>query len=67
MSDQSNYVRTALRLPPELHRKVHAMADASDRSFNDQLIHLIRMSMRDEAEAALRRLNELSEEMGQEL
>lgn len=39
---QSQYVKTALRLPPELHRAVHEAAQQQDRTFNGQLIALLR-------------------------
>ena len=35
---QDEYVRTALRLPPDLHNKVHQAADAAGRSFNAEII-----------------------------
>lgn len=48
---QSNFVKTALRLPPELHAEVHAAAEAEDRTYNAQLIHMLhraQASLRDE-------------------
>jgi hypothetical protein len=41
-SSQEDYARTALRMPRDLHQAVHAAAKAEDRSFNGQLIALIR-------------------------
>lgn len=39
--DQSEFVKTALRLPPALHAAVHDAAEESGRSYNAQLIALI--------------------------
>ena len=35
---QDDYVRTALRLPPNLHAQIHASARTSGRTFNAELI-----------------------------
>lgn len=35
---QDEYIRTALRLPPELHQRIHQAADKAGRSFNAELI-----------------------------
>lgn len=43
--DQSNFVKTALRLPPELHAAVHACAKESGRSYNGELIALIEAAL----------------------
>lgn len=37
-SPQDEYIKTSLRLPRELHEKVHASAREHGRSFNDELI-----------------------------
>ncbi|CAN7680789.1 Arc family DNA-binding protein [Pseudorhodoferax sp. LjRoot39] len=39
--DQKNFVKTALRLPPELHMAVHASAQKKGRSYNAELVALI--------------------------
>ena len=39
--DQSDFIKTALRLPPSLHAAVHAAAKRSGRSFNAELLDLI--------------------------
>lgn len=36
--DQKNFVKTALRLPPELHAAAHEAAQNSGRSYNAELI-----------------------------
>lgn len=35
---QDDYVRTSLRLPPELHNRMREAAMQADRSLNDELI-----------------------------
>lgn len=44
-SSQAEYAKTALRLPRELHQAVHAAAKAQERTFNSQLIVLIREAL----------------------
>lgn len=39
--DQSEFIKTALRLPPALHAAVHASAKETGRSYNAELIALI--------------------------
>lgn len=39
--DQKNFIKTALRLPPELHAAVHESAQKNGRSYNAELIALI--------------------------
>lgn len=38
MALQDEYIKTALRLPPDLHERVHQAADKAGRSFNSELI-----------------------------
>lgn len=42
IQQQADWARTALRLPRDLHREVHEAARAEDRSFNGQVVSLIR-------------------------
>lgn len=35
---QDDFIRTALRLPPDLHRAIHEASDAAQRSFNAEII-----------------------------
>lgn len=44
--DQKNFVKTALRLPPELHAAVHESAQKNGRSYNAELVELIQRSLR---------------------
>ncbi|MGJ7484312.1 Arc family DNA-binding protein [Variovorax sp. LT2P21] len=39
--DQSEFIKTALRLPPALHAAVHASAEEAGRSYNAELIALL--------------------------
>lgn len=42
--DQTNFVKTALRLPPELHESLHAAAQSSGRSYNAQIIETLQQA-----------------------
>lgn len=42
--DQKNFVKTALRLPPELHATVHEAAQKNGRSYNAELLERIQGS-----------------------
>lgn len=42
MQPQINYVKTALRLPKEVHKAIHTARLQSDRSFNSEIIHQLR-------------------------
>lgn len=44
IAQQDEYIRTALRLPPDLHARVHEAADKAGRSFNAELIARIAAS-----------------------
>jgi hypothetical protein len=41
---QDEYVRTSLRLPPDLHEQLLAAASKADRSLNDELIARLKES-----------------------
>lgn len=47
---QEDYVRTALRVPPELHAQVHEQARRAGRTFNAQLVHMLQGYMEQELE-----------------
>ncbi|RRU74154.1 hypothetical protein [Stenotrophomonas maltophilia] len=38
---QADFVKTALRIPPDLHARVHQAAEADGRTYNAQLVHII--------------------------
>tara|TARA_B100001105_G_scaffold236652_1_gene212619 strand:+ start:24236 stop:24409 length:174 start_codon:yes stop_codon:yes gene_type:complete len=42
---QDDYAKTALRLPRDLHRAVHEAAKQQDRSFNGQIVALLRAAL----------------------
>lgn len=41
---QDDYIRTALRVPPELHARIHESAKASGRTFNAELVSRLEAS-----------------------
>lgn len=41
-ANQATYIRTALRIPPDLHKIVHDSAKAQDRTFNGQLLAMLK-------------------------
>ncbi|MCR8961181.1 Arc family DNA-binding protein [Variovorax sp. S2] len=43
--DQKNFVKTALRLPPEVHEAMHAAAQASGRSYNAEIVSRLEASL----------------------
>jgi predicted DNA-binding protein len=42
---QKDFVKTAIRLPPEVHKKLHAEAEASGRTFNAEMVGRLSMSL----------------------
>jgi len=55
MRKQEDYVKTALRVPPDVHQAVHAAAKTAERTFNAEIIHRLRSSFqpaRQQPEAA---------------
>lgn len=44
MATQDNYIRTALRVPPELHAKLHEAAKAANRTFNAEIVERLEAS-----------------------
>lgn len=39
---QATYIKTAIRMPPDLHKVVHESAKAQDRTFNGQLLAMLK-------------------------
>ena len=39
MASQNDYIRTALRVPPVLHAKIHESAKESGRTFNAEILN----------------------------
>lgn len=58
--DQSNYVKTALRLPPEVHAAVHESAQKNGRSYNAELVDLVQQSLTAKAQVENQRTLETS-------
>jgi len=46
LKTQADFVKTALRMPPDLHRQVHEAADVADRTFNAEILHRLRESFK---------------------
>lgn len=51
-TNQDEYTRTALRLPRELHKALQEAARQQDRSFNGQVVALLRAALAPAAPAA---------------
>lgn len=39
MAKQDDFIRTALRVPPGLHAKIHKAAEHAGRTFNAEIVH----------------------------
>lgn len=46
MSTQKDFVKTALRLPPDLHAALHETAKDSERTFNAEILHRLRSTFK---------------------
>lgn len=46
MARQDDYIRTALRLPPDLHKALHESADTTGKSFNAEIVGRLQFSFR---------------------
>jgi Arc-like DNA binding domain len=44
MATQDDYIRTALRVPADLHKAIHASAAAGNRTFNAEIIARLQSS-----------------------
>lgn len=49
---QEDWIKTALRLPRDLHKQVHDAAAAEDRTFNSQLVTFVREGVSSRAQPA---------------
>lgn len=47
MATQDDYIRTALRVPPKLHAKIHESAKESNRTFNAEIVARLERSFAD--------------------
>lgn len=48
----ADVVKTALRLPRDLHQQVHAEAKRQDRTFNGQIVATLRQATPQQAQGA---------------
>lgn len=49
---QAEWAKTALRLPRELHQQVHEAAKAEDRTFNGQIVALLKVAIASRQQSA---------------
>lgn len=42
---QEDYIKLQIRLPPELHEATHKSAEANERSFNAEIIAILRATL----------------------
>jgi hypothetical protein len=50
---QDDYIRTALRVPPSLHKQIHEAAKAADRTFNAEILSRLQGSFQGASTDAL--------------
>lgn len=43
---QKDYVKTALRLPPDLHAALHTAASEGDRTYNAEIVNRLRSTFK---------------------
>lgn len=44
MATQDDFIRTALRVPPDLHRQIHEAAEKANRTFNAEIVARLQAS-----------------------
>lgn len=44
MAIQDDFIRTALRVPPDLHKKIHEAAQGDNRTFNAEIVDRLQRS-----------------------
>lgn len=44
MAQQDDFIRTALRVPPDLHKSLHASATENNRTFNAEIVARLQQS-----------------------
>lgn len=60
---QPNYIKSALRLPPELHAEVSAAAEHNGRSLNAEIIARLRDSKTTDVLAELAELKQIIQKL----
>lgn len=53
MATQDNYIRTALRVPPELHTQLHKAAFVAKRTFNAEILSRLQSSFEERPASTL--------------
>lgn len=48
MAKQADFVRTALRVPPDLHNALHEATKTTERTFNAEIIHRLKSTFSSE-------------------
>lgn len=52
MAQQDDFIRTALRVPPDLHKSIHEAAKVAGRTFNAEIVHRLQLSFEQASEAS---------------
>jgi len=63
MATQDDFIRTALRVPPDLHAKIHEAAAAANRTFNSEIVARLQASFESTVTAAKRSLSDREQEL----
>lgn len=42
MAKQTDFVKTALRVPPDLHKALHEATKTTERTFNAEILHRLK-------------------------
>lgn len=66
MATQDDFIRTALRVPPDLHKLLHRAATTSNRTFNAEIIARLQSSFDEQASKAATHINELELELSKQ-
>lgn len=64
---QDDYVRTALRVPPELHALLHRSAEATGRTFNAEIVSRLESSFVDRSKRPSREADDLINQIRESL
>lgn len=50
MAKQTDFVKTALRVPPDLHRALHDATKTTERTFNAEILHRLKSTFNTDAD-----------------
>jgi len=67
MANQDDFIRTALRVPPDLHKQIHDAARASNRTFNAEIVARLQASFSDQSSPPKYQASEISIKINQKL